>query len=78
MSSKTERLAFSGRDDDFLYFTEQFEARMHSLKLGKVRSGEVTYLDYVEAVRNKFFVGATQASYRKKSGRIRREEEDFL
>ena len=25
---------------------------MHSLKLGKVLSGEATYLDYVPAVRN--------------------------
>ena len=52
MSSKLERLVFSGREDDFLYFAEQFEARMHSLKLGKVLSGEATYLDYVPAVRN--------------------------
>ena len=52
MSSKLERLEFSGREDDFLYFAEQFEARMHSLKLGKVLSGEATYLDYVPAVRN--------------------------
>ena len=52
MSSKLERLVFSGREDDFLYFAEQFEARMHSLKLGKVLSGEATYLDYVPTVRN--------------------------
>ena len=52
MSSKLERLVFSGREDDFLYFAEQFEARMHSLKLGKVFSGEATYLDYVPGVRN--------------------------
>ena len=52
MSSKLERLVFSGREDDFLYFAEQFEARMHSLKLGKVLSAEATYLDYVPAVRN--------------------------
>ena len=52
MSSKLERLVFSGGEDDFLYFAEQFEARMHSLKLGKVLSGGATYLDYVPAVRN--------------------------
>ena len=52
MSSKLERLVFSGREDDFLYFAEQFEARMLSLKLGKILSGEATYLDYVPAVRN--------------------------
>ena len=30
----------------------KFEARMHSLKLGKVPSGEANYLDCVAAVRN--------------------------
>ena len=44
MSSKTERLVLSGREDDFLYFAEQFEARMHSLKLGKVLIGEAIYV----------------------------------
>ena len=54
MSSKSERLVFSGREDDILYFAEQFEARMNSLKLGKVLSGEATYLDYKQTVRNNF------------------------
>ena len=52
MSLKTERLVFSGREDDFLYFGEQFETRIHYLKLGKVLSGEATYLDYIQAVTN--------------------------
>ena len=52
MSSKSERLVFRGREDDFLYFAEQFEARMHFLKLGEVLSGEATYLDYMQTVRN--------------------------
>ena len=51
MTSKTERLVFSGREDDFLYFAEQFEDRMQSLSFGKVLSGEATYLDYVPAVK---------------------------
>ena len=38
--------------NDFVYFNEQFEARMHSIKLGKVLSAEVTYLDLLQAVRN--------------------------
>ena len=33
-------------------FADQFETRMHSLILGKVLSGEASYLDYVQAVRN--------------------------
>ena len=52
MSSKSERLVFSGSEEDFLYFAEHFEARMHSLKLGKVLSGAATYLDYMQTVRN--------------------------
>ena len=51
MSLKTKGLVFSGREDD-LYFAERFEARMHSLKLGKVLSWEATYLDYMQVVRN--------------------------
>ena len=54
MSSKTERLVFSGREDDFLYFAEQFEDRMQSLSFGKILSGEATYLDYVPAVKNNY------------------------
>ena len=45
MSSKTDRLIFSGRKDDFLYLDEKFQARMHALKLGKVLFGKATYLD---------------------------------
>ena len=75
MSSKLERLVFSGRKDDFLNLAEQFEARMHSLKLVKILSGEATYLDYMQIVRNN---SSTQASYRKRAGSIRREEEDFV
>ena len=52
MSSKSEILVFSGHEDDFLYFAEQFEARMHSLELGEVLSGEANYLDYLQTVRN--------------------------
>ena len=52
MSSKSETLVFSWREEDFLCFAEQFKARMHSLKLGKVLSREATYLDYMPNVRN--------------------------
>ena len=52
MSLKTKGFVFSGRGDDFLYFAEQFEVRMHSLNLGKVLSGETICLDYIQAVRN--------------------------
>ena len=52
MISKSERLVFSGCEDDFFCFAEQFEARLHSLKLRKVLSGEATNLDYRQTVRN--------------------------
>ena len=78
MSSKLERLVFSGREDDFLYFAEQFEARMHSLKLGKVLSGEATYLDYVQAVRNNSSEEQRRQAIEKGEGRIRREKEDIV
>ena len=52
MSLKTEILVFSGRKDDFLHFAEQFEARIHSLKVGKALSGDAPYLDYIKTVRN--------------------------
>ena len=52
MSSKSERMIFFGRKDDFVYFAEQFEVCMHSLKLGKVLTGDVTNEDYIPTVRN--------------------------
>ena len=52
MSSKSERIIFWGREDDFVYFAEQFEARMHSLKLRKVLTGDANYEDYMPNVRN--------------------------
>ena len=40
MSSKTEKIVLSDCEDNFLYFFEQFEARMPLLKLAKVHSRE--------------------------------------
>ena len=36
MHSKLETLMFSGKDEDFEYFAERFEARLHLLKLRSV------------------------------------------
>ena len=52
MSSKSERITFSGRVDDFLYFAEQIEARIHSLKLRKLLPGDATHEDYKVTIRN--------------------------
>ena len=50
MSSESESKILSGREDDFVYFAEQFEARIHSLKL--VLTDDDTYKDYMPNVRN--------------------------
>ena len=34
--SKLEKLMFSGKDEDFEYFSERFETRLHLLKLRSV------------------------------------------
>ena len=52
MSSKSQQIIFSEREDDLVYFAETFEARMHSLKLGKVLTGDATYEDFMPTVRN--------------------------
>ena len=36
VQSKMETLLFSGKDEDFEYFAERFEARLHLLKLRTV------------------------------------------
>ena len=36
VQSKLETLLFSGKDEDFEYFAERFEARLHLLKLRTV------------------------------------------
>ena len=52
MISKSERTNFNGREDEFVFFTEQFEARVQSLKLGNVLNGDATPEDYMLTVRN--------------------------
>jgi len=39
MQTRLEKLTFSGREEDFPFFAEQFEARMILLKLGDVLNG---------------------------------------
>ena len=43
---------FSGKEEDFLYFAEQFEARIFHLKLNKVINREVDEKDFAPSVRN--------------------------
>ena len=46
--SKLEKLSFSGKDEDFATFSEQFEARMHMLNLGKRLEDKLTVPAYKE------------------------------
>ena len=46
--SKLEKLSFSGKDEDFAAFSEQFEARMHMLNLGKCLEDKLTVPAYKE------------------------------
>ena len=51
MSDKNERIRFSGKEEDFLYFSEQFEARIFVLKLYKVLDVSSTFEDFVPSTR---------------------------
>ena len=51
MSDKNECVQFSGKEEDFLYFSEQFEARIFVFKLYKVLDGSSTFEDYVPSTR---------------------------
>ena len=51
MSDKNQRVRFSGKEEDFLYISEQFEARIFVLKLYKVLEGSSTFEYYVPSTR---------------------------
>ena len=51
MSDKNERIRFSGKEGDFLYFSEQFEARIFVFNLYKVLDGCSLFEDYVPSTR---------------------------
>ena len=63
--SKSERIVFSGKEEDFLYFAEQFEARIFHLKLNKVINREVDEKNFAPSVRNNATVDQREASLRK-------------
>ena len=72
MDSKRERLVSIGCKD-FLSFGEQLDARMHSIKLGKVLSGDDTYLGYMQPVRNNYSK-SNAGKISKRAGLFKREE----
>ena len=49
VQSKLETLLFSGKDEDFEYFAERFEARLHLLKLRRVLLDQETLPETTEA-----------------------------
>ena len=70
MSVKNKRIQFSGKEEDFLYFSEQFKARIFVLKLYKVLDGSSTFEDYVPSTR-------PNASRAKKDAAIAKGRENF-
>ena len=54
MNSKTiDKLFFSGKEEDFVYFSEPFEARMYVLKLNKILDGTVGFRDFIPTLRGR-------------------------
>ena len=49
--SKTDRIVFSGKEEDFSYFAEQFEARIFHLKLNKILDETVDYRNFMASLR---------------------------
>ena len=49
--SKTDRIVFSGKEKDFSYFEEQFEARIFHLKLNKILDETVDYRNFMPSLR---------------------------
>ena len=49
--SKTDRIVFSGKEEDFSYFEEQFEARSFHLKLNKILDETVDYRNFMSSIR---------------------------
>ena len=44
---------FSGKEEDFVYFSEQFEARMYVLNLIKFPDGTVGYREFLPTLRGR-------------------------
>ena len=56
MSSKSERIIFSWREDDFVYFAEQFEDFTNLFKIGKVSTGDAVNEDETRGEEKDFNV----------------------
>ena len=49
--TKTDRITFSGKEEDFSYFEEHFEARSFHLKINKILDGKVDYRNFMPSLR---------------------------
>ena len=63
--SKSEKIAFRGKEEDFWYFAEQFEAKIFPLKLNKVVNREVDEKGFAPSLRNDATVEQREAFLRK-------------
>ena len=50
-SKKIEKLFFSGKEEEFVYFSEQFEARTYVLKLNKNLDGTVEFIEFLLPIK---------------------------
>ena len=68
--SNTDRIVFSGKEEDFSNFEEQFEARIFHLKLNKILDETVDYRNFMPRLR-------TNASSDQKQAAIDKRKEIF-
>ena len=54
MNSKTiDKLYVSGEEEDFVYFSEQFQARTYVLKSKQILNGTVWYKEFIPTLRGR-------------------------
>ena len=52
MNSKTiDKLSCSRKEEDFVYYSEQFEARIYDFKLNKILDGFLVYIEGIPTLR---------------------------
>ena len=64
--SKTDRIFFSGKEEDFSYIEEQFEARIFHLKLNKILDETVDYRNFMPSLRPNASIDQQQAAIDKR------------
>ena len=68
MNSRTiVKFFFSGKEEDFVYFSEQFEVRMYVLKLNKIFGSTVGYREFIPTMRGRHSQEQIDATDRKRN-----------